>query len=227
MSGKGLSRSLRGWCNSADAGIIECEALDPELRLIGSATDCRAAWIRRGYRDSPSRPRLLDGCPAIMPTTRVKSRWPSMRKPLYTERTIPYADAGDIMRASLDLNPDIVCALITRFKEFHAKEAVVIPEAEGSWSDDWALQVLADHADDLTYQEISTTIEDLEPDQQASLVALMWTGRGDYDENEWTDALAEATRSATNRTAAYLLTTPMVADYLAEGLAAFGHTCEE
>lgn len=87
--------------------------------------------------------------------------------------------------------------------------------------------MLADHADDLTYQEIKTTIEDLEPDQQASLVALMWVGRGDYTQTEWADALAEATRSATNRTAEYLLTTPMVADYLAEGLAAFGHTCEE
>ncbi|HXF08374.1 MAG TPA: DUF3775 domain-containing protein [Candidatus Acidoferrales bacterium] len=42
----------------------------------------------------------------------------------------------------------------------------------------------------------------------------------------WHGALAEATGSATNRTAEYLITTLMVADYLAEGLAAFGHTCQ-
>ncbi len=37
----------------------------------------------------------------------------------------------------------------------------------------------------------------------------------------------EATRSANGRTAEYLMSTPLVADYLAEGLYAFGHTCEE
>lgn len=126
-----------------------------------------------------------------------------------------------------DLNTDIVCALIIRLKEFHAKEEVVIPESEGSWSDDWAMQVLADHSDDLIYQEIQTAIADLEPDQQATLVALMWVGRGDYDKNEWTDAFEEATRNATSRTAEYLLSTPLVADYLSEGLAAFGYGCED
>lgn len=126
-----------------------------------------------------------------------------------------------------DLNTETVCTLITRLKEFHAKEAVVIPEPEGNWSDDWALQVLADHEDDLTYREVKIVIDDLEPDQQATLVALMWVGRGDYGEREWTEALTEATRSATSRTAEYLLSTPMVADYLAEGLATFGHRCDD
>ena len=128
---------------------------------------------------------------------------------------------------TLDLNPDIICTLITKLKEFHAKEDIVIPELPANPDDDWALQVLADHQDDLTFQEVKTTIDDLEPDQQATLVALMWLGRGDFTEDEWADALAEATRSANERTAEYLMSTPLVADYLAEGLYAFGHTCEE
>ena len=128
---------------------------------------------------------------------------------------------------TLDLNPDIICTLIAKFKEFHAKEDIVIPESPDNPDDDWALQVLADHQDDLTFREVKTTIDDLEPDQQATLVALMWLGRGDFTEDEWADALAEATRSANERTAEYLMSTPLVADYLAEGLYAFGHTCEE
>mgnify|MGYP003951606875 FL=1 len=128
---------------------------------------------------------------------------------------------------TLDLNPDIICTLIAKFKEFHAKEDIVIPESPDNPDDDWALQVLADHQDDLTFREVKTTIDDLEPDQEATLVALMWLGRGDFIEDEWADALAEATRSANGRTAEYLMSTPLVADYLAEGLYAFGHTCEE
>jgi hypothetical protein len=85
----------------------------------------------------------------------------------------------------LEVNPEIVCFIIIKAREFHAKEEVVIPEEPSAPGDDWALQVLADHSDDLTYLELSSTIDDLEPGQQASLVALMWLGRGDYDADEW------------------------------------------
>lgn len=92
----------------------------------------------------------------------------------------------------LDLNPETVCRIIDKAHEFHAKEQVVIPEEPANPSGDWARQVLADHADDPTYRELKSMIEDLEPDQQVSLVALMWLGRGDFDESEWNDALAQA-----------------------------------
>jgi hypothetical protein len=32
----------------------------------------------------------------------------------------------------IDINPDIVCDIITRAREFHAKEDVVIPEVPNS-----------------------------------------------------------------------------------------------
>lgn len=127
----------------------------------------------------------------------------------------------------LDLNPDIVCHIINLAHEFHAKEEVVLPEEPFSPSDDWAMQILAAHAGDSTYAELSTAIADLEPDQQASLVALMWVGRGDFEVSEWQEALDEATREATARTAEYLLATPLVADYLAEGLNQMGYSCDE
>ncbi|WJW76414.1 DUF3775 domain-containing protein [Thiohalobacter sp. IOR34] len=127
----------------------------------------------------------------------------------------------------LDINPETVCFIIAKAHEFHAKEQVVIPEEPLSPSDDWALQVLADHADDLTYRELKSTIDDLEPDQQATLVALMWLGRGDFGIDEWESALQQAQESLNECTLAYLIATPLLADYLQEGLFQFGYSCEE
>ncbi len=127
----------------------------------------------------------------------------------------------------LEINPEIVCFIIDKAHEFHAKEQVVIPEQPTNPADDWALQVLADHEDDPTYLELKTTIDDLEPDQQEALVALMWLGRGDYEVDEWETALQVAHEHHNERTAEYLIATPLVADYLAEGLSLLGYSCEE
>jgi hypothetical protein len=126
----------------------------------------------------------------------------------------------------LDINPEIVCLLIGKLREFHAKEEVTIPEVPTSPSDDWARQVLADHADDFCYQEIVDTVHDLEPIQQVNLVALLWLGRGDYDIEEWDEVVAEAKAQWTPRTAEYLAATPLVADYLEEALGMHGHSCQ-
>ena len=126
----------------------------------------------------------------------------------------------------LELNPETVCFLISKAREFHAKEEVVIPEKHLSPSEDWARQVLADHGDDPTFQEFKDTIIDLEPDQQAAVVALMWLGRGDFDEDQWNAAYSEAVSASTPRTAEYLLATPLLADFLQEGLYMLGYSCE-
>lgn len=130
--------------------------------------------------------------------------------------------AGRIM-PMLDVNPDTVRFIVDKAREFHAKEQVSFPEPPTSPADDWALQVLADHLDDFTYQEMHTTINDLEPDQQICLVALMWLGRGDFLLEEWDEALEEARAAHTSRTAEYLISTPLLAEYLEEGLVAHGY----
>jgi hypothetical protein len=53
------------------------------------------------------------------------------------------------------------------------------------------------------------------------LVALMWVGRGDYSLEEWDEALKFAEETWTERTAEYLVGTPLLADFLAEGLQQF------
>lgn len=127
----------------------------------------------------------------------------------------------------LEINPETVCLIIARAREFHAKEQVVLPDEPFNPGDDWALQTLADHLDDLTYREVIDAIEDLEPDQQAQLVALMWLGRGDFDVEEWDAAVVQALEQANDRTAEYLLATPLVADFLEEGLDLLGYACDQ
>lgn len=122
----------------------------------------------------------------------------------------------------LALNRDTVAFLIEKAHEFHVKESVTFPEEQPlSPSDDWAQQILADHEGDPTLEEFRTTLDDLDREQQFTLVALMWLGRGDYGLDEWEDALATAQENWTPRTADYLIGTPMLADYLSEGLAQF------
>lgn len=79
---------------------------------------------------------------------------------------------------------------------------------------------------DPAYAELKATIDDLEPDQQISLVSLMWLGRGDYAVDEWERALVHARESWNERTAEYLIGTPLLADYLTEGLDQFSDALE-
>lgn len=126
----------------------------------------------------------------------------------------------------LTINPDTVCFLISKARQFHAKEEVVIPEEPMSPSDDWALQVLADHIDDYTYQEVESAIDSLDIDKQVALVALMWLGRGDFELGEWEEATEAARQAWNGDTTHYLMGTPLVADYLEEGLVQHGYSCD-
>ncbi|OZG69764.1 hypothetical protein BTA51_29515 [Hahella sp. CCB-MM4] len=123
----------------------------------------------------------------------------------------------------LDINPEIIRRLIQLAQEFHAKEGVVFPDDTPDSSDDWAMQVLADHSGDQSVREFQSIISDLDPDQQQEVVALMWLGRNDFDLEEWKQALTEAEENWSGNTAEYLLAHPMLADHLSEGLYIHGY----
>lgn len=123
----------------------------------------------------------------------------------------------------ISVNPETISRLIDLSRAFHAKEQVVIPQEPNSPSDDWALQVLADHEDDEYYAEFESIIEDLEPDQQQEVVALMWLGRGDAALEEWNELLKQAGEQWNERTAEYLIAHPFLAEYLQEGLDLHGY----
>ena len=69
-------------------------------------------------------------------------------------------------------------------------------------------------------------IDAMDEDEQCELVALCWVGRGDFSPDEWEDAVAEARSRRQGSTAEYLIGTPLVSDYLEEGLSKFDLSCE-
>jgi hypothetical protein len=84
-----------------------------------------------------------------------------------------------------------------------------------------------DHSKGTDRSELSGFIRGLNVDEQIDLVALMWLGRGDGDLAGWRDLRAEASRAHNNRTASYLIGTPMLADYLEEALSQFVKSFED
>lgn len=127
----------------------------------------------------------------------------------------------------LQIDLPTVCAIIARAREFHAKVAVVEPDPGSNPADADMREVLEDYPDDPAQQELRQILSDLNTDQLADLVTLTWLGRGDFDKSEWRAMRAQARRLDPRRTPDYLIETPLVADYLSEGLAALGLSCTD
>lgn len=128
---------------------------------------------------------------------------------------------------ALTISPEKVCYVIVKAREFDAKVEVDDPDSGSNPSDDRDIDVLEDTAEDPVEEELKSLIDSLNEDEQIDLVALAWLGRGDYAIGEWDDVVAEARAAHNERTAAYLLGIPVLADYLEQGLAAHGLSCEE
>jgi hypothetical protein len=71
--------------------------------------------------------------------------------------------------------------------------------------------------------ELRGEIDDLDDEHRHELVALLWVGRGVFDESEWGEAVATAAERDTGPTSAYLLGDPLAPDEIAAGLEALGH----
>lgn len=127
----------------------------------------------------------------------------------------------------LSISPDKVCYIIAKAREFDAKDVVTDPDDGSNPIDDAMVAVLEDQRDDPVVQEIAAAIFAMSEDEQVDLVTLAWLGRGDGSLEDWEELRAEAARAHNKRTASYLLGMPLLADYLDEALAQFGHSCDE
>jgi hypothetical protein len=78
--------------------------------------------------------------------------------------------------------------------------------------------VLEEHEDDPVVEELTSFINSLSEEEQIDLVALAWLRRNDYSASDWAAVCEEAARAHNERTAEYLLGTPLVGDFLEEGL---------
>ena len=123
----------------------------------------------------------------------------------------------------IDLNPDIVVHIAELVRGFQTYASLADAEPPASPPLDDAVEQLAPWSTDPTYVDLKNAIDDLEPDQQVTLIALMWLGRGDYSIEQWDDTLQHAAEVIGKTTAEYLIATPLLADYLLEGLNQHGY----
>lgn len=70
--------------------------------------------------------------------------------------------------------------------------------------------------------ELHEFIANLNDDEKLNLVALTWIGRETFEPEEWADAIRTAAEEATAPTEEYLMTMPLFADYLENGLEKMG-----
>lgn len=128
---------------------------------------------------------------------------------------------------TLTISSENVCFIIVKARELDVQDVVTDPDSGSNASDDGMASVLEAHANDPTRSELIEFIEALSEGEQIDLVALLWLGRGDGTLEDWIDLREEAERQHNDRTAAYLLGEPLLADHLEEGLSQFGFSCAE
>ena len=126
---------------------------------------------------------------------------------------------------NLSISPEKVFFIIAKSRQSDGTATEL--DANSTSADDDAVHGLDDRSRITDRSELAGFIHDLNVDEQVDLVALMWLGRGDGDLDSWKELHREASRAHNNRTARYLIETPMLADYLEEALSQFGKSFED
>ncbi|MGR3453213.1 DUF3775 domain-containing protein [Pseudooceanicola sp.] len=85
-----------------------------------------------------------------------------------------------------------------------------------------AIIVLMGHELDRAEHELRAFLETMNEDEEASLVAVYWIGRGVFEAEELEEAIRTARTERRTPTADYLLGSPHVADHIESGAAALG-----
>ena len=117
--------------------------------------------------------------------------------------------------------------IVTKAREFDAEVPPVDEDSGSNPSDDAERDVLEFGANNPTHQELTDAIDSLSDRERVELLALTWLGRGDYTKEEWAEVLEEAQRVHDERETQYLVGTPLLADYLEEGLSQLGYSLED
>jgi hypothetical protein len=127
----------------------------------------------------------------------------------------------------LTITLEKLCFIISKSRQFDAKDELTDPGDSSNATDDGMRSVLEDHHDDPVHVELTSAIWSLNDDEQIDLVTLTWLGRGDEKAEGWDALRAEAARDHNSRTADYVLGMPLLSDYLEEALSQFGLSCAD
>jgi len=132
------------------------------------------------------------------------------------------AKNADVSPPELNISSDKVAFIIEKAREFDVKEERSDPDSGSNPTDDGDTDILEDVPGDSTRQELFDAIRALNVDERNELIALAWVGRGTFSLDEWLEAVEAAQTEHGRRPAAYLLSLPLLGDYLEDGLDAFG-----
>ena len=127
----------------------------------------------------------------------------------------------------LRISPDKVCFVIVKARELDVDVDPEELDEDASPAADGDPAAPDDQEGDPAAEELSEFLSAQSAEELEDLLALMWVGQGDYTIDEWDDALDAAADVPGRRIARQLIDTPLLGDYLEEGLSEFGLSCEE
>lgn len=122
----------------------------------------------------------------------------------------------------LNISLEQLAYIVVKAREFDVKEEASDPDSGSDGPDDMEIDILQDGPDDPTAEELAGALGELNDDEQAEFLALLWIGRGDYEAAHWEEAVDEATARPTARFVSYCLAQPMLSDFIETGLQELG-----
>jgi hypothetical protein len=122
----------------------------------------------------------------------------------------------------LDISPQKVAHVILRSREVDGKTEAWDEDDDSDSVDADGETILEDLPGDATRQELREFLDGLNEDEQASLIALAWIGRGTYAPGELDEAIAAARSEHGGNASAYLFSLPLLPDYLEDALDQLG-----
>jgi hypothetical protein len=127
----------------------------------------------------------------------------------------------------LEISTAKVVHVIIRAREYDAKAGIWEHSMSRGFREDDGNSILQNFATDATRSELAEFIGGLNDDEQASLVALAWLGRGSFAPEALDDAIETAKSEKVSNTGDYLIGIPLLGDYLEEGLDKLGFSVED
>jgi hypothetical protein len=132
--------------------------------------------------------------------------------------------------AELRISTEKVCDFIEMAREVAGK----VPPTTGDHTttgDDSELVTIEEpegigENEDARRREMVEFVAGLNVAEQTDLLALIMVGRGDYDGDEWLDAVAEAGDRIAARDPDYMIGDAALPEYLGDGLEALGRACD-
>ncbi|MGI9353176.1 MAG: DUF3775 domain-containing protein [Rhizobiaceae bacterium] len=123
----------------------------------------------------------------------------------------------------LNIAPEKVAHVIVLAREFEAQVGSWDQAGDDADSD----SILESRSRSTIVSALKTFIADMNVDEQVSLVALTWIGRGTFEPEELREAIDTAQAERVNATEDYLLGIPLLSDHLESALDRLGISVED